>query len=557
MKLIDLIITIFETRWNDKMFVNVYNDYRKFSDFIKEVFQFCYLITQAQYSFGNDLKFALWATNSPSYIAMYIALIIKNIDFYLIPARMKPSLVASIIANSDINILYTSINVSEQQVIDKLKSHPCYKYTFNIESKHFININSKKNLLEFVNEKEVLFDAIKQSEYKVTELRDIILHDFHVKKRDREIAVFSSGSDTVYPKASYFFDDEVYKGLLKLINSNLLPTIEGSTIHSEINFAIAPVWTILWPLYSNCKFAFSNTEAEIVITNTGLFEQHWHYVSKNLYETRILGKLLLKTWFNWLFLILMRCNLKKYFHFGTKKKGIIILNSFLAPRIIKTIVGHLPIYTTYGIQETNQIVTVNNYSTKSLQKENCVGEPFEGVLVSIRENNIHAGEGSLMIMADHFANTVDLEKGVYFDTRDHASLEDEKNTLLVKIYGKIKYAVKNTDHFGSNYENLERILKNVPYFKEILFFSDDDNTLYVFIFPNSDIVEANSFGLIDFHNFVKSYKTLITDVYGIDFIHSIKLTYQDFYKTHDFRIKKAFYHKAVRDDLKNFDVADF
>jgi len=548
MKLIQTIINIFNLRWNDKIFTNVYENYITFISFIKEVFKFMYVINITQKEYGQDLRFALWGANSTSYIACYIALILKNVDFYLIPPNMKPAMVSGIITNSNINILFTSVNVQEYDLINRVRGNPCYKTAFNVEGKTFVNNSPFKNY----NHQDLETDLNVIGNYNANELEDIIthFHDFNVKNRNREIGVFSSGADSTYPKCMYFNNEEVYNAFMKLVDTDLLPNLKGKAVYSEINFAIAPVWCILWPLYSDARFVFSKIEASIVITNTNAFENHWYEVVKHIYQIRWFGKLLLETCFSWLFTLIARHRLKKDFNFGTRKDAIIILNAFLSPRIIHTIVGKLPIYTTYGVQETNQVIAINNYSSKKHKEQNCVGEPLNTITVGIKELNVQTGEGALVIASDHFANYLEISKGIYYDTNDHASIDISNGKTFLFVYGKLKYAIKNSPFNGSNYENLERILKNVPYFKEVFIFMTGEDC-HILIKPNKEVIEANKMGLLDFKNFVKGYKATLNQEYGIDFIKSVTVLHDKFLKTHDGKIKKAVYFvaNATNEDL--------
>jgi hypothetical protein len=562
MKLINLIVNIFNIRWGDKIFINSIFEHNTFASFINEVFNYCTIITEVQNIYGQNVKFALWATNHSSYVACFIALILKNVDFYLIPPNMSSINVKSIIANSDINFLFTSFRTIDIEVVlTKIKTFPFFKGVYDIFIEEFTYIKTDthpdySNFIDTIKIKNEI-ETIKNSTYCPEEIREAFFKGYKINRRNRIIGIFSSGSDTLYPHVIYFDDETIYNGLMKLYDSNLLPNISSKSVYSKVNFSDAPIWSILWPLHSGAYFVFSLQEAQICIENNNTFEQCWQDTSKNIYEIRWIGKQLLKSHFFWLLKLIIRHKLKTYFNFGVKKDAIIILNAFLAPNILKTIVSHLPIYTTYGMQECNQILAINNFSTKQHCKDNCVGEALDGVGISIKETNIQSGEGSLVINSNHLSNLLSVEKGVYYDTRDHASLEQlSVNKVLIYIYGKAKYAIKNSMYSGSNYENLERILKNVPYFKNVMLFSLN-NELHVIVYPNSEIAELGCFELLDFKNFIKVYKTILNDKYGEDFIKDIKINFSDFIKTHDGKIKKIVYEMYTMTEIDpdtDFDV---
>ena len=114
----------------------------------------------------------------------------------------------------------------------------------------------------------------------------------------------------------------------------------------------------------------------------------------------------------------------------------------------------------------------------------------------------------------------------------------------------MKYAIRDSAFEGSNTENLERILKNVPYFKDVMIL-EYENDFYILIYPDVSIVENAKIGLIDFKNFIKPYKVLLNNKYGVDFIKEIKIVFKDFVRTHDGKIKKALYSAALETEFED------
>jgi hypothetical protein len=335
---------------------------------------------------------------------------------------------------------------------------------------------------------------------------------------------------------------------MKLVNSGSLPLMDKKRIWSNVDFSYAPVWTILLPLSNGSVFSSDQAHANIIMETSSSFEEQWNDVIGELHEKRFIGKLLMKNWLFWLFKILARIELKKYFNSCIKKDAIIILNATLSPRIMKTITYNLPIYTTYGMQECNHILAINDYSTMEHGTENCVGTFVEGVSGDIRKEVVYNDEGSLLIVSTALSKDLTLEKDVWYDTRDHASV---KNGLLF-IYGKIRYLIKNSNYVGSNLENIERIMKNIPYFKEVFIFEDGNNLYHLMVYPNNKVVEAMKYGLLDFNNLIKPYTDLINERFGIDFLVDIKIVFHSFLKSHTGKIQKGLYFLASRRDAEEY-----
>lgn len=550
MTLIDLIISTFQTFWNKTIFTNPYHKYTSFKNFIKEVIVNMTFIHSIQKVYGSNINIALWAYNSPAYISMFIALILKRVNIYIIPPRMEVSSVASILISTDSNILIYGNGINGYNINSSLSSYPCYLLAYDMDTE-FITYTKNQSIKDLEPIEEIQ-RSVNNSDIQVQDIQGIIrsltIRTISIKPTKRDIVVFSSNSESTFPKAVYFHDETIKNALFKLAETQLLPGIYGKPIFSEVDFAIAPVWTILWPLISGSTFAFSMNDANIVIQNNESFERAWNVIAKNLYGKRFLGKIFLKSWATFITKWVFRYKLKRYFNYGTKKDAIIILNAFLAPRVMKTIVGYLPLYTTYGIQETNQIVAINNYSSAKHMDDNCVGEILLGINVDLRSATYYAGEGSLMISTNLLADTVNLEKELYYDTRDHARLLTHNDKLLLFIYGKAKYTITDATFIGANYENLERYLKNVPYFKDVLVYRKGKDELHIIIYPHIDILSIANFGLIDFKNFISGYGSLVNKIYGVGFIKSVKLIYRDFPRTHDGKIKKIFYQVLPLDE---------
>lgn len=543
MNLIDLIITIFQTRWNDKLFSNVYNKYTKFSSFITDVFIYMYIIDQLQKEYDTKLKFAIWGNNSCSYIATFIALILKNVDIYVIPFAATKAEISSIIVSSNINVLFAYHNTNTvKEISNKLSILPYFKSIITMSDYNIIYSESKTL---YDNISPDLINIIGSSKYDISNLRNIIFTDFKVSKRDRDIVMFTDGTTNLYPHSVYFSDTSIVEAILKIDDSGLLPNLNNKVVFSDIPFSEAIIWTILWPLYSNAIFAFSINEADILISNTKKFESLWNIASKSIYDTAFIGKLLFKDIFSFLFNFLIKRHMKNDLNYGKKKEAVIVLNSTLSPRIIKTLRDSIPLYTTYGIQETNQIIAINNYSSYNHCLDNCVGEVFDGISIDVRANDLGVhGEGSLVIATPLLATSVEKEKDTYYDTRDHGSLMHYKNRTLVFVYGKMQNIVKNTVKTNNNYETIERILKNIPYFKDVLFYKYGED-YYLMIYPNLEIIQSYGFDLIDFKNYIKQYRSILNDTFDVDFIKEIKIMMKDFGRTYSGNIKRIFYTQSL------------
>lgn len=527
MKLINLILTLFETNWLSKVSILWWGQVITYKQLIKEVFVYYRLITKTLV-YRDNLTYAIYASNSMEYIACYLALILKNVNFYLIPKDFPADTVNYLISNAHINVLFISHSTEDKKLLNRIKNLPYFLLCINIQNKTY-------PIQKIETELDVVVDmftpiSIAEEWFK-----------YPCKNKNRSIGVFTNGTSSLYPKVIYFDDDTILKGLLKLSDSRLTPMLSGKKVYSEISFAYAHVWTILLPLYEGAIFCFTDDIANVVIHSNYSFEEIWNNASENIYEKRWIGKLLLKHRLEWLFKFFIKKELKRYFNSITQKKAIIVLNASLPSRIIKTIVKSLPIYTTYGIQEANQIVAINNYSTKLHTQEGCVGEVLDNIGVSLKLGLNNLNEGSLVLVSDHISKELDMEKDVFYDTRDHSTITNlGLNRNLLFVYGKMRNTIKGSITKGGNIEIIERILKNIPYFKDVLITKFNDDYV-VLIQPNSNIIEIKGIGLIDFNNHIKQYKSVLNDKFGSDFVSHIKIIPGDFKRTHTGSIKRLMY----------------
>jgi hypothetical protein len=461
---------------------------------------------------------------------------------------MSDKAIKSVIINEELNVLFYS---EPHQVLDNRKrtlfatisSLPWFKQVVGLQNKLYIL--RKSDALDITDSEinAAMYEAVSAS-MKLEDLRTLLYGNF--VKRHRVINMFSSGVDKVHPSLIYFDNNTIYESILKLSDSLSLPDLDRRKIYSEVDYDYAPVWTILLPLVENAIFVSNQSQAEILIESSSSFEDKWNFVTGELYETRIIGKLLMEDWLYWPFRVITRYLLRKHLNYGTKKKAIIIINAFLSPRILKTVLAKFPIYTTYGMQECNHILAINDYSGVDMLEDNCVGKFIKGVSGDIKQLYHTADEGSLVITSKLLSDYLSFERDIWWDTRDHANI---KNDLLF-IYGKMRYNIDNSSTIGANFENVERIIKSVPYFKEVLIFKDGKDMYHVLVYPNMKSVEAIQRGLLYLSSIIKPFVGMLNENFGIDFFVDIKVMHSPFLKSHTDKIRKGAYIAIIEEEYK-------
>jgi acyl-CoA synthetase (AMP-forming)/AMP-acid ligase II len=532
--LIDALLLAFETRFGGKFSEDVFGHFITTRFFLRDVKYYFIVLRNLKAIHGPQIKIALLAGNTQEFIACYIALIMSNLDFHLIPSNVRPVLLSSIISGNDINFVFTDKVPGPIAV----NSHhlPFFKGVFDITVKSFKYLKSDKAAKTYDEINQIMYEAMNEHESSKA-LRELVYDEFIARRR--ETTVYSSGVGTPYVNAIAFSDEDIFNAFSKLAFTDALPELYNTNVNTTgLTYSYAPIWSILWPIVSGGIFCPDYFRADVIILSSGEFEKHWKLVTEDLYEKRFIGKLLTKDWLYWLFKWLTKRRLDTYFNSSVKKKAIIIMNAFMPPRINDTITN-LPVYTTYGMQEMNHVVTVNDRSTKALRAENCVGRLLEGISGEVRDK-------SLVLCSPLISDDYKLEKGAWYDTRDQAHFDVGG---LLFVYGKMKFNIKTSlVTYDANRENLERIMRNIPYFADVLCFQDSADNNHLLIYPNPKVIEAMQYGMLDFMNLIKPYLPMINDRYDSAFLSSIKLVFSDFIRTHTGKIHKELYLIASRQD---------
>jgi long-subunit acyl-CoA synthetase (AMP-forming) len=538
MSLTDQLLATLDIRWKTDFSIEPFGDRISTKSFVSEVIQYLVILNNLRTVHGNKLTIGLMANNSLNYIACYTALIFSQMNFYLIPNKLRKSFKESIIAQSGINFMFV-----DDTPIELLKNIQWFKGAMDINSFKYIYLRDRLSLIKQEEIDKSMYDFYmtvgrNQGKSFLREFTD----EYFIRNESRKMYIFPSNTDKVYPVAICFYDKDILNGLDKLTASNLLPSLEGEIFYSEIDFSYAPVYSILWPMVNGAIFTKLNSKSHIVLQSSDMFKNYWDDVVNEVYQMRFIGKWLMESWLYWLFKLIVRWKLKRRLNEECKKKAIVILNAILPPRVLETVVRKLPIYTTYGMQECNHILAVNNYSTKEHCKESCVGELLTEVGASIfKEYN---DEGSLMIVSTALSSDIERTEG-WYNTRDHATIQSTTSTALIFVYGKMRYVIRSSVYAGSNLENIERIMKNVPYFKDVFIYQSADEKYHMMIYPNIDISSTTNYGLLDLTKMIKPYNTLINQRYGIEFISDVALSYYDFIRSHTGKILKGAYFAQV------------
>jgi long-subunit acyl-CoA synthetase (AMP-forming) len=249
------------------------------------------------------------------------------------------------------------------------------------------------------------------------------------------------------------------------------------------------------------------------------------------------------SWTKVFFKKLARHAIKRYY--GRRLKALVIYNSVVNEEILSTLIGKLPIYTTYGSQETNQLVAINDYSTKELCKSNAVGYALPGINITTFENELEISSSSLF---DKYVGDESYTREVRF--KDNYVTGDvgfvDSNTNVMFVYGRVSAIYHNEFKLPIQLDRLERIIKSIPYVKEVLLYAHknelEKQRLILLVYPDVNFVEAKGIGYLKLKELMRMYLSKINlELNNSVNIDGLRVVDIPLLKTHDGKVCRYYF----------------
>ena len=474
----------------------------------------------------------LYGNNSFNWIIIYLTALIKGISIVIIHPNLKPLEVAHISLLKGINFLFIdkellNEDLSKNIFLNTIIMIDPLEVVFERNNKHYY-----KNILSSLVEAE---DSLRFSEKE--------LYDF-IEKNEKgfntsTITTATSGTENGLPKWVEVFINNV-KSMVTMAREHL-PFEELDKVYVNIPFAESHFLSVLLPTIKRCNFVGDPRNANVFIENTNTFENTWREIVDDIYTIPIISFLLTFPSMKWLFKRLAIYKMKK--HYGKNIKSIIIYNSTVNEEIMSTLVGSLPIYTTYGSQETIQLVAINDYKTSERRKPFCVGRLLShDIVCSTVEDVLELNSPALFnkYVGDKFY-TREVKFNDNYVTGDIGFLRQD--TRLLYIYGRQSAILENEFKLPIQADKIERILKAIPYIKELIIYSDrEDHMLNLLVYPNTNFVEAKGIGLVALKSLLLKYLDRINKILENNVqIKNIFISDYPLQKTTDDKICRYYY----------------
>ena len=528
----EMIINAIKQNWHEDILPGV-----KMELFIRDVIPIYTLMETMGLNDGAGTV-AITGENSKTWMAAYIAALLKGCTLVIVPKNMSKAAITHYLLITNTNLLITDNN--NRSIIDKDKAFyktPLLKGVYNAESFEWVwartDIYNQTIAISNLNREDVILN------YK-----DIDNLFTNLYNNDVE-TVITPTSGVEYRGSKYVVSSMSSIKALIIKSIDLLPYDLGDKIYSNVDYSTSHYLTVLIPFIKGCVFTISPREAEVFIEDTQSIQTLWRQRVDSVLEVRFLHWLFVKTPFRRLFNGLAIRRLKSYFNKGNRLKSVMIYNWFGSERIISTLRGRLPLFTTYGSQECNQLIAYNDYSSAELKKTNCAGRFIRGY-----EYTIDPDFNELLLnsksMFTHYHSDLDWTDSVmdalHYHTGDIANVTSDG---ILFVYGRKKRIFADNTGFNVNLDNMERIIKNIPYIDEailVAFVKGSSIEFTLAIYPDEAFVESKRLGLLQLQKLFEDLsKKLQRDLVGDYKITRTLIKEKPFEKTFDGKIERHLY----------------
>jgi len=492
-------------------------------DFFKQIYTVFSILTSL--GVDNTFKVALLGRRSFSWIAIYIATLLKGCSLVIVPYGMNKREIRHYLNITEVNYLFVDL---ERRNKVELKNIPFLKAIFSINN--FTPIISRVDVHNLIlATKPITTDQIPS--YNVEDIDEL----FDVKYTNDVITVITPTSATEWPNPKYVQStaSSIESLIVKAID--LLPYDLGDSVYSNVDFASSHYLSVLMPFIKGSIITDDLYNADVVIEDTNSFEKVWRNRVDSLLENPILDFIFSSPIFQGFFNKLAVRRLTRYYNQGTKVKKIILYNNTVSERILNVVKGKLPLWATYGSQESNQLVAYNDYSTKVLRQTNCVGRFIRGYEHKVQDSELFLQSKSMFHCYYGDWNwTKHVMDTMWYSSGDSAFITNDR---ILFVYGR-KMSVYADKIFGFpiQLDNMERTIKGLPYFKEVMVYPGVAG-LELSVILDTSFIQSKGIGLLKLQKVLKNHMKLINGgLKSYEQLMHIETT-DHFIKTYDGKIK--------------------
>ena len=518
----NLIAQTIKDNWDNDVFESI-----KMKHFFRRIKKIYNILTFLEVT--SSTKVGIYGNNSSNWVAVYIATLLKGCTLVIIPPYMTRTEMLHYMVSTEVNHLF--LDTKDSSIINTFKKESLLplQTVFNMNTLETILIpsnmyNALIDMNIILNEELYSKELLLENDYP-NDVETIITPTLGTQFAEQKFVVHSSTSIMKFLESA----------------SKEMPFKQFDKLQISASYSRFHLVNVLIPFIKGCVITNNKDDADYFIESTESFERMWKYIVQPMFYRRLYSKLLSKKSWYWLYRIVVLLILRK--HYNLKhSKGIMILNNEIhegAMSILRN--SGFPLFSTYGSQETNQLVAINDYSTISLRKQNCVGAILDNYTATIVDKEV-------CLISDSIFNK-------YHDDERYSEHVTETGWYKTGDIGKISgsgqylsiYGRKNSYYKGDDLtlDELERLIRGLPFVQEsILFISDDE--LYLSVYLDRNFIESKEWGYIKSKQFLVNFReTINTEIKPDIKIKQISISPNPFEKTFDGSIRKYLYRNVI------------
>jgi len=467
-----LILNIIESNWDRQIFVGT-----PMSTFFIDIYR--YLILLNTVYVDDTHLIAIHGRRSRNWIALYLACWIANVNFIILSPSLERVKLLSILQFVNASYLFTQpylINFCHND----MKNVPFLKGAYDMDNVEQISLRQSvynQNLtLNLVNR----LDPSLVTKRLLKEIKKMF-----GPSKTHDVMNLTPGITHHVNKIVVSTSESILSTVLNGIET--LPFTSQHSIYSKVEFADSHVLSILIPFIKGCTFGEIRDEANVIIESRETFERMWYDTVDSILESKIIYWFFKKRAFSKLFEKYASESIKR--HYGNMEY-VIVHNGDIHERCLTTAKKALPLIVTYGSQETNQLVAVNDFSTPAYNVPGSVGRLFGTPHVTKKGELLLMSKGVFKkYLSDEAHTNYILGPDGSIRTSDHFTWKDD----LLTYNGRMDAVYEKNGNIV-HLDKIERHIRSLPCIEECVLLPWEDGLVHLNVKVNLRFVEAHKQG---------------------------------------------------------------
>jgi acyl-CoA synthetase (AMP-forming)/AMP-acid ligase II len=476
---------------------------------------------------NDSYSIAIHARRSKQWIALYLACFIKGVDFVILSPFLKKEELFTTLNFISTSYLFTEQHLNGFNRTDMYKI-PFLKGSYDIDTitpialkRSVYNTNIPYLSLDTINGDFIDENIV----LALQERYQILGQESYVMNMTSGVSHFET---KITLSSARSIEATVQAG------RNIMPYNELNKVYSEVEFAHSHIVTVLIPFIKGCCFVSDADNANVIIESTETFEQKWREEVEHIFEIKFLYWFFKQHIFQGLFNIIAGRMIKSFYD---NMEHIIVYNGSIQERALRIAGKYLPLYVTYGSQETNQLMACN-FSGFAYSKLGSVGRTI-GKLTLNKHNELKfESEGVFTLYLGDNAHTKYIKDNF---NKVRTGDQGEQINGFIALKGRMS-SVYEYDGNSINLDEVERHLRSLPYIEECILVPWEDKGVNLLVTVNQRLIEAHKMGVLETTALLdKFYKTLSNVMKNHIVVADVAISHEPYVKSFDGKIKTKLY----------------